>query len=163
MTQSGPLERIATALETIAAVLVGTPVPAAHVPRRPDLDDARFAWEPDTEPPVGVSLPEPAPAEERCGFLIERYVHPLDRATLIYQISKSGATILVNEHEAARLAALDDAQFTTDMAGRLAEALAQRHREARAATPEPDAAPSAPSLPTDASDEERERAWAAQA
>jgi hypothetical protein len=158
MTQPGPLDRIATALETIATALTGT-TPAAHTPRHPAPDPAQFAWEPDTERPA-AALPEPEPAEERCGFLIEQYVHPLDRTTLIYQISKSGASLLLNAQEATRLAGLDDDEFTTAMAARLAEVLAQRHRETRAAAPASEPAVMAAGLAPDVDDEEREREWA---
>ena len=159
MTDPGPLERIATALETIAAALTGG-APATRTPRRPDAGDAQFGWEPDAEQSPVAALPDPAPAEERCGFLIERYVHPLDRVTLVYQISKSGVSLLVDEREAARLAALDDEEFTANMAARLAEVLAQRHREARASAPEPADEPGAARLAPDVDDEEREREWA---
>lgn len=165
MTQPGPLERIAAALETIAAALAGG-TPAARTPRRPDTEHARFGWEPDPEQAARDALPEPALAVERCGFLIEQYIHPLDRATLIYQISKSGASLLVGEQEAARLAALGDEEFTADLAVRLAEVLAQRHREngeTGAVSPEPDADAESSALAPDADDEEREAEWASQA
>lgn len=157
MTQPGVLERIAAALETIAAALTGE-TPAPRTPRRPDADDAQFGWEPDAEQAPVAKLPEPRPPVERCGFVIEQYIHPLDRATPIYQISKSGATLLLDQQEAARLDALDDEEFTKVMAARLAEVLAQRHRETRAAAVEPTDAP--PSLAPDVDDEEREREWA---
>lgn len=157
MTQPGVLDRIATALETIAAALTGE-TPAPRTPRRPDAENAQFGWEPDTEQPPVAKLPEPKPPVERCGFLIEQYIHPLDRATTIYQISKSGVTDLLAREEVARLDALDDEEFTATMASRLAEVLARRHRETRAAAAEPTDAP--PSLPPDVDDEERQREWA---
>jgi len=104
-----------------------------RAPRRPDAGTAQFQWEPDADQIPTAPLPEPAPPEERCGFLIEQYTHPLDRVSLIYQISKSGATLQLTEQQFAELAAMDDAEFTATMAARLAEVLAQRHGEARAA------------------------------
>jgi hypothetical protein len=155
VTEPGVFERIATALETIATTLTGE-TPSARTPRAPDAADARFEWEPATEHAPLPTLPEPTPPEERCGFLIEQYTHPLDRSTIITQISKAGASVLLDREEAARLAALGDEEFTTTMATRLAEVLAERHREARAAAPDPAVA----SLASDVSDEEREREWA---
>jgi hypothetical protein len=153
MTQPGVLERIATALETIAAMLTGeTPTtPAARTPRHPET---RFEWEPAADQAPAAPLPEPTPPEERCGFLIEKYTHPLDRVTPVYQISKAGATILLTEQEATALAALSDEEFTGVMAARLAEVLAQRHAAA-AATPAPSAADD-----IEDEDEARERQWA---
>lgn len=162
MTQPGVLERIAAALETIANALTGQPA-ATRAPRHPAAD-ARFEWEPDTDQPTAAPLPEPTPPEERCGFLIEQYIHPLDRSTLIYQISKSGASVLLTRQEATELAALGDEQFTATMAARLAEVLAQRHREGRAA-PESAATPAADEGNAEDEDEDederRQREWGA--
>lgn len=158
MTQPGILERIATALETIATALTPTPT---HTPHRPDTRHTQFEWEPTDQPPT-TPLPEPAPPEERCGFLIEQYIHPLDRVTPVYQISKAGASLLLNAQQAAELAALSDGEFTATMAARLAEVLAQRHAETRTPTPAPaeqDAAADEQPQPED-DDERRQREWA---
>lgn len=158
MTQPGVLERIATALETIASALV----PEVRAPRRPDAGTAQFQWEPDPDQIPTAPLPEPAPPEERCGFLIEQYTHPLDRVSLIFQVSKSGATLQLTEQQFAELAAMDDQQFTAVMAARLAEVLAQRHGEARNA-PAPEVTADAPTEDADDGldeDERREREWA---
>jgi len=161
MTDPGVLERIATALETIAVALTNNPAP--RTTRRPDGEHTQFEWEVpnwDDNAPT-APLPEPAPPQERCGFLIEQYTHPLDRVTPIYQISKSGAVAVLNAQEAAALAELGDEEFTATMAARLAEVLAQRHGETRASAAPADQPPADDAGPEDVDeDERREREWA---
>lgn len=160
MTQPGVLERIAAALETIADALTGQPTTPAR--RRRTTPDAQFEWEPAAGVEIpSAPLPEPAPPEERCGFLIEQFTHPLDRATRIYQVSKAGVTEVLKPGEAEELAAMDDDQFAAVMAGRLAAVLAARHAETRTAPPEVTAQePTDDAAEPEDDDERREREWA---
>lgn len=131
------LERIATALETIAAALTGETPAATPVPRaRRPFPDTEFEWDTTEPAPAVAPLPEPAPPVERCGFLIEQFVHPLDRKTPVYQVSKQGVTKVLDPGEAEELAAMDDAQFAAVMGGRLAEVLSQRVLSGRPGVPD---------------------------
>lgn len=124
--QSTVLDRIATALETIAAALTGQPATPAPRARRPQ-PDTEFEWEPQDATPAASPLPDPT-VEERCGFRVEKYVNPLDRVTTIYQVSKAGASVLLTQQEGDRLAGMDDKEFTGFLAPKLAKVLAERAR-----------------------------------
>ncbi len=108
------LERIAEALESIDDRLARHPKPQRAKKLTVVRKGARTVNRDLEDGPFLPNL-ETVPTDERCGYTIEKFPHPIDKSLQLYQIHRDGHTLVLNEEDFDALDFEDDESFEKAM------------------------------------------------